>query len=131
MNEVYAYFTPLHVLWFAVGGGFGAALRYSVSQLFLYYRGNWPLATWSINLSGALLLGFAAAYFNDHALSPGFLFWELGVLGGYTTMSTFAVETVTLAHVRYRLTAIIYMLGSAVTGLGALALGFSLGGLLS
>lgn len=134
MTEVFAYFTPLHLLWFAVGGGFGAALRYSISQLFVdskWQAGGWPMATWLVNLSGALALGLAAAYFNDFGFSPAFMFWEIGVLGGYTTMSSFALETTALIQARRRTLAFVYAISSGVGAVAALMLGFTLGGLLS
>lgn len=131
MAEIYQYFTWLHVIWLAIGGAFGAALRYCVSQVLQSYRAAWPWATWSVNLLGALVLGFMAAYFNDSGYSPGFLFWEIGVLGGFTTMSTFAFETLMMVRARRILVAVGYIVGSALGGIGAIILGFQLGGLLS
>lgn len=131
MTEVFAYFSLVHVIWFSVGGGFGAALRYLVGQLTPAKPGAWPAATLVVNLSGAAVLGFIAAYFNDSAYSLGFLFWELGVLGGYTTLSTFSVEALQLIRRhRYR-AALSYAIASFVGSVGVLILGFKLGGLVS
>lgn len=131
VTEVFAYFSVVHVIWFSVGGGFGAALRYVIGQLIHTEPGEWPLATLVVNISGAAVLGFIAAYFNDSAYSLGFLFWELGVLGGYTTLSTFSVETLQLIR-RYRYRAALsYTIASFVGSVGVLILGFKLGGLVS
>lgn len=131
MTEVYNYLSILHVLWFALGGAFGAALRYCASQALAPFSQQWPVSTWVVNVLGAFLLGFIAAYFNDYGYSPGFLFWELGVLGGFTTMSTFAVEHLNLLRAQRYAAAISYMLGSGLGALGAIMLGFTLGGLVS
>lgn len=131
MTEVYAYFSLLHILWLSLGGAFGAALRYCVTVALLPYQQAWPWATWLVNLVGAAILGFIAAYFNDLGYSPGFLFWEVGVLGGFTTMSTFGLEAFTLFKARRAVLALAYILSSALGGVAAIVLGFTLGGLLS
>jgi fluoride exporter len=131
MSEMLGYFTWLHFLWLGLGGGFGAALRYSVAQVLVPYSERWPYATLTVNLSGALLLGFIAAFFNHLAFSPGFFFWELGVLGGYTTLSTYSMEVVRLFQQGRFVRATSYALASLILSIAALTLGFQLGGLLS
>lgn len=131
VTEIYQYVTLLHVVWLSLGGAFGAALRFCVGQALLPVQRNWPWATWSVNLGGSLLLGFIAAYFNDYGYSAGFMFWELGVLGGFTTMSSFAAETLALSRGRHSFMALGYILATAFGGLAAIVLGFTLGGLVS
>ncbi|RUO33304.1 hypothetical protein CWE14_08775 [Aliidiomarina soli] len=131
VTEIHQYLTFWHVLWIGLGGGFGAALRFSLSQVVRHKGSHWPWPTWLVNVSGALVLGAIAAYFNDFGYEPAFFFWELGILGGYTTMSTFAVETVALAHQRRIGLALGYAISSVFATLAALMLGFTLAGLLS
>jgi CrcB protein len=79
----------------AVGGAAGSVARYGVSGIF---AGNFPWGTFVVNLTGCFLLGFL--YYLS--LGRGFLdsdsraFLFVGVFGGYTTLSTFGLETVNL-----------------------------------
>lgn len=79
-----------------LGGGIGAALRFAVGSLALrVYAGLFPLGTFIINISGSFLIGFLMALFlNRPAAHPAWrLFLVVGVLGGYTTFSSFEWET--------------------------------------
>ncbi|MFI9505283.1 fluoride efflux transporter CrcB [Nocardia sp. NPDC052566] len=78
----------------AVGGGLGAAARYGVAQLFPVQRGTFPLATFATNMIGCFLIGVLMVVISDiwvaHRLLRPFL--GVGVLGGFTTFSTYVVE---------------------------------------
>lgn len=130
MTEVIPYLSLWHYAWFCIGGGFGAAMRYSLTQSTRHLSQRWPAGTLLVNGSGAFVLGAIAAYWNHAAYSPGFLFWELGVLGGFTTFSAYSVEVISLVRSRRVGTAAGYALGSLVAAIAALALGFQLAGLL-
>ena len=81
-------------LYVALGGACGAAARYAVSLLPL--RAVFPVLTLATNFLGALLMGVIVGMAGDR-LSPGqTLFWKAGVCGGFTTFSTFSLETLTL-----------------------------------
>ena len=77
----------------AVGGAFGAAARYAVSELF---PGDFPWGTLSVNLLGSLMLGILmGASISTGRISPEMmLFLGVGVLGAFTTMSTFSIDIV-------------------------------------
>lgn len=130
MTEVIPYLSLWHYAWFCIGGGFGAAMRFSLTQSTLHLSQRWPVGTLLVNVSGALVLGAISAYWNHAAYSPGFLFWELGVLGSFTTFSTYSVEVLTLLRARRIGAAIFYALGSVAVVITALVLGFQLAGLL-
>ena len=73
----------------------GACGRYAVSLL--PWTGNFPFATLFTNLLGALLIGFIAGISGQGRLSQQWtLFWKTGVCGGFTTFSTFSLESLTL-----------------------------------
>lgn len=79
-----------------LGGGLGAALRYAIGTFALrFYTGLFPVGTFFINVSGSFLIGLVMTVFlNRPAAHPAWrLFWAVGVLGGYTTFSTFEWET--------------------------------------
>ena len=109
-----------------VGGGIGAALRHWFNTIAVALWGaSYPWGTLFINVSGSLLMGVVVEL---AALKIGMpaqlrLFVATGVLGGYTTFSTFSLEA-GLLHTRGDTAlAISYALGSVVLGV----LGFFLG----
>ena len=84
-----------------VGGALGTLARYGIATTFPVAPQQFPWATLAINLSGSFLLGFMLA--ATERLPPNrFLrpFLAVGVLGGFTTFSTFAVEVVQLFRER-------------------------------
>ena len=79
------------------GGALGAAARYLVGLIPLLHRGAFPLPTLLINLAGAVVIGVVAAAGGRTALSPtALLFLQVGVCGGFTTFSTFSLESLVL-----------------------------------
>ena len=93
----------------ALGAAIGGVLRWGMSVAWPNEGFPWP--TFAVNLVGSLLLGVLAAYMakemvnKDLALALG-----TGVLGAFTTMSTFSVETVQLFEKGANSTAITYLL---------------------
>ncbi len=83
------------VLLVGMGGALGAVGRYGLSLL--PWRGDFPLLTLLTNLLGAVLIGFIAGLAGRGRLNAsGAIFWETGVCGGFTTFSTFSLESLTL-----------------------------------
>ena len=86
----------LNAILVGCGGFIGAALRYVCSQLLGGVpAGVFPFATFAINLVGSTLIGIMSvllpAIFSDSKQS--LLFISTGILGGFTTFSTFSLET--------------------------------------
>jgi CrcB protein len=82
-----------------VGGGIGAALRHFVNVVMARWLGTaFPYNTLFANVSGSLIMGILAAYFGLRSGSPQALrlFLTTGILGGYTTFSTFSLDSVLL-----------------------------------
>jgi CrcB protein len=112
-----------------VGGGLGAALRHLVNLAAPRLVGtDWPFATFFINVSGSLLMGLVAGLFAlKLSLPPALrLFVATGILGGYTTFSTFSLETALLYQRGQAGAAALYALGSLVAGVLALFAGMAL-----
>ena len=95
-------------LWVALGGALGAVLRYAVSLIPV--RGGFPVLTLLTNLLGAWLIGFIAGAAEISAPSPGLiLFAKTGLCGGFTTFSTFSLESYTLIKAGQKGTAVLYI----------------------
>ena len=109
-----------------LGAGLGGALRHGVNLVVAWMLGtSFPVATLAINVSGSLLMGLLAGYFAFKG-DPGQtwrLFLTTGVLGGYTTFSTFSLEAVLLWERGTYGLAILYVFGSVIVSLGALVFG--------
>ncbi|MDR2344312.1 MAG: fluoride efflux transporter CrcB [Spirochaetaceae bacterium] len=82
-------------LFVVLGGGIGALLRYmSVEFIKKLFGTPFPLGTFTVNLIGSLLIGFLFAVFEARLLPDQFrLFAITGFLGGYTTFSSYSLET--------------------------------------
>jgi CrcB protein len=92
----------------ALGGALGATLRYVVSEWVSV--DSFPYATLSINLVGSFLLGVMAVGLAQNLLSANMaLLLGTGVLGAFTTMSTFSVETVQMFEQGHGNSAIAYV----------------------
>ena len=104
------------------GGALGAIGRWGLSLL--PFRGEFPLLTLVTNLLGAVLIGFIAGWAGRGRLSSGWtLFWKTGVCGGFTTFSTFSLESLTLLEKGKWLLGGSYMALSVVLCLLGVALG--------
>jgi fluoride exporter len=110
-----------------VGGAGGSAIRWLVGVgVGERYKSTFPLGTFLINVSGAFLMGLLSTLFNvdwkDRYGSNLTAFVLTGVLGGYTTFSSYQLDTANLYNKRTRgLT--FYWIGSVAAGLIAAALG--------
>lgn len=109
----------------AVGGIAGAESRYGLGVVWPHPAAGWPWSTLVINTSGCGLIGVLMVLiterFTPHPLLRPFV--GVGVLGGYTTFSTFTVDVVTLAVHGQPLPALGYLLATPVAALLAVWLG--------
>lgn len=108
-----------------LGAGLGGALRHAVNQAALSLGvGNFPVATLFINVTGSFIMGLAAEYWalKSGLSQPMRLFLTTGVLGGYTTFSTFSLDTALLWERGQPLSAAGYALASVLLGVAALFL---------
>jgi CrcB protein len=112
-----------------VGGGFGSALRHGVNLAAVQLVGrSFPFGTMFINVSGSLVMGLVAEYFALKTSLPRtwLLFLTTGILGGYTTFSTFSLETALLYERGAIWAAAVYVLGSVVLSVGGLFAGLAI-----
>jgi fluoride exporter len=115
------------VLAVALGSAIGGSCRYLIGVWFVQrYGPGFPLGTLFINVSGSLLIGFVAELSQTRALGiTPFVRIALatGLIGGYTTFSSYIFEAVTLSGEGRRGIALLYALGSIVLGVGAYFVG--------
>lgn len=105
----------------SAGGVLGALARYGLGLAFPAGLGRFPWATFGINVSGCLLIGVLMVLVTDvwagrRHLRP---FLGVGVLGGYTTFSTYIVDIQRLVAAGAAPTALAYLAGTLLAGLTA------------
>jgi fluoride exporter len=115
-------------LYIGIGGVLGALSRYLVGSWMAGAAGSgFPWGTLLINLTGSILLGYLLRSFPAWGTSPDArAFLTVGFCGSFTTFSTFAVETVTLAQGGSYGLAAGYAIGSVVLGVAGVLLGMAL-----
>jgi fluoride exporter len=109
----------------ALGGALGALARWGVAEALPREDGGWPWATLLVNLTGCLLIGVLLGVLARSDPEPAWArpFLAVGVLGGYTTYSAFALEVVGLADAGALAGAAGYLLVSVLGGVLAVAAG--------
>ena len=110
----------LNCLVVALGGGIGVCLRYLIGLIPLKEPFVFPVKTLVINLLGCFVIGLVAslAVKNSSLSSKLVLFIKTGFCGGFTTFSTFALETETLIKTGQSGLAVLYIALSVVAGVG-------------
>lgn len=103
-----------------IGGAAGAICRYLIGLIPLETSHGFPVKTLVINVIGAFLIGLISAAAEKHSLSPMLvLMLKTGVCGGFTTFSTFALETGQLMENGNTLYALGYVLASVIFSVAA------------
>jgi CrcB protein len=112
----------------AIGGVIGAECRYGIDRWLPPGHDGFPWATFTINVLGCLLMGALMVVLTEivaaHRLARPFL--GVGILGGFTTFSSFAVDAERLIDARRDAVALTYVAGTLVVAAVALALGTQL-----
>ena len=122
------------MVWLAIaaGGALGSIARHGVNVL---VHGRWPLlrfplATLIVNVLGCLVIGVLAGLVMSDRITLRFYWREflfVGILGGFTTFSTFGLDTLTLARAHSTSAAMWNVAGQVVLGLLAVRLGMLIG----
>jgi CrcB protein len=113
-----------------LGGGLGAMLRHGVNLLGarLFPGAGFPAATLTVNITGSLIMGVLAAIFAFKGGGPQHLrlFLTTGILGGYTTFSSFSLDVAVLYERGDLVMAALYILASVAISIVGLFLGLAL-----
>ena len=108
-----------------LGGALGTLARYACAQTWPDRSGHFPLTIFLVNVSGALLIGALLTWLSRAGrMDSPRLFCSVGVLGGWTTMSTFAIGFDELLAHRHPAIALLYAASTLITG--AIATGFGI-----
>jgi CrcB protein len=112
----------------ALGGGAGAAARYAASQWWPTPAGGFPWTILWVNVVGCFVIGVFMVIISEVRTAHPLVrpFFGTGVLGGFTTFSTYAVDTRTLLAAHHPGTAAAYLGGTLGVGLVAVVAGLRL-----
>lgn len=114
----------LKLLLLALGGALGTLARYGLNGVISARVVTFPLGTMIVNITGCFVIGFLATL---SLRSEWRLFLTVGLCGGYTTFSSFRLQTLDLARDSEWLFVAANVIGSNVLGLGAVYLGIICG----
>lgn len=123
-------------IWLAVaaGGAVGSMFRYGIGQLTINILGATTIvSTLAVNVSGSFLLGLFYTLCNDRIVTSIEIRVLIGVglIGGYTTFSTFSFETIRLLESGESIKAVANISGNLLLGIGAAYIGIIMGKMLN
>tara|TARA_Y100001954_G_C15798693_1_gene598924 strand:- start:1022 stop:1393 length:372 start_codon:yes stop_codon:yes gene_type:complete len=109
-----------------IGGAIGAVLRYCINHLI--ESSTFPTATLTVNIAGSFALGVLSIVAANSGFSDDvMLFFATGLLGAFTTMSSFSLETINLAKDGNHWIAIAYSGLTFILCISAALIGWSIG----
>ena len=107
-----------------VGGACGAVLRYSVTLLATAIQWSSNVAIFLVNVVGSLVMGLLVSSCQQ---SQWLLFATMGLCGGFTTFSTYSMQSVTLLQQGRYGAACLYMVGTMIVCVAFAAIGYYVG----
>jgi CrcB protein len=111
----------------ALGGGFGALIRFLLSGWIQANNATtFPFGTFTVNILGCFLIGIAWATLSSHPQNLWTPFLMIGILGGFTTFSTFGLESIQFYQAGKTGILLAYVLLSNIVGLLAVLVGIKL-----
>ncbi len=117
----------LNLILVATGGAVGSSLRFFSSNVIKSIYPNFPLGTLFVNIVGSLLIGILMGYLEKNSFSANFIkyFIIIGLLGSYTTFSTFSFEIIDLFNNRKIFISFLYIILSVSSCLIFAYLGYN------
>lgn len=115
-------------LYVAIGGAFGAMARFGISALITPSPGKFPIATFTANVLGCLLMGIIYVLIVEkQTLNPNLRpLLMVGFLGAFTTFSSFSLEALGLWNGQHFVLAVVYAIATLLASLCAVWLGYTL-----
>ncbi len=115
------------ILLVALGGAIGSSFRYLLSLFLMFEEHVFIWKTFAVNIIGSLLIGLFIGFFTNNNWSENLsIFLIIGILGGFTTFSSFALDAVNLFKIGELKTALIYILATNILGIISVFIGFYL-----
>tara|TARA_B100001105_G_scaffold64998_1_gene50861 strand:+ start:3476 stop:3847 length:372 start_codon:yes stop_codon:yes gene_type:complete len=109
----------------AIGGALGSVFRYSIGILFSSFSlTTFPWGTLFVNITGSFIMGIVFFISKDFLSEEFKLFLSVGLLGGYTTFSTFSLDVINMLFNKDYLLSILYILVSVFLSIFFLLAGF-------
>jgi len=114
----------MNIIIVGLGGFIGAVMRYLIGLIPLKQSTVFPVKTMCINIIGSFIIGLVAAYSAKHSECSESLqlFLKVGICGGFTTFSSFALETMNLLDKGNSFYALLYTCLSIILGVSAVYL---------
>ena len=115
----------INLLFVALGGALGSVARYALGHWtrILWPHASWPWGTFLANVLGGLCMGVLVGALKGYEMERYRLLLGVGVLGGFTTFSTYSLEVVIMMERKTYGMALLYALTSAILAIGAVMLG--------
>ena len=112
----------LNILAVGAGGFLGTVCRYLISLMDINESAVFPVKTFAVNIVGCVVIGIIAVSVSRNVSwsQPALLFMKVGLCGGFTTFSTFALETSELIKSGHSMTAFIYVTLSVLIGVSVI-----------
>jgi CrcB protein len=116
----------------AIGGAIGSVARHAVNHLvhIRWFTTRFPAATAVVNVVGCFVIGLLAGLLASNRVALRFYWREfvfVGVLGGFTTFSTFGLDTYMLAQTHSSQAALLNVAANTIGGLMAVWIGYAVG----
>lgn len=112
----------------AIGGAIGSFLRYLMGKILptkIPILGQFPISTLSVNLLGSFIIGLIGYFVMQKNISEEFrVFFVVGILGGFTTFSSFGLETFAMLEHREYLKMALYLLSTNILGIACVGFGW-------
>ena len=118
----------INIFWIATGGALGTILRFFSSSFFNLFFPNLPIGTFFANVLGSFIIGLLINALEMRSSSEIFIkyFLIIGVLGSYTTFSSFSYEVIELYNNKKLFLSIIYILASVFSCVVAAYVGYTI-----
>ena len=117
-----------NLIWVAAGSAIGGSLRYLSSLIIKFIYPSFPFGTLFANVLGSFIIGLLMNYLENRNVPENFIryFIIIGLLGSYTTFSTFSFEVIDLVNNRKIFISLIYILLSVSSCLFFAFLGYNI-----
>ena len=118
----------INILWVAAGGAVGATMRFLITSSAKYIFPSFPIGTLIINVLGSFFIGFLISYMENKNISSFIIkyFLIIGVLGSFTTFSSFSFEIIDMINNRKFFLSLFYITSSLLTCIFCCYLGYNL-----